>query len=162
MKLSALILSTEALRRRQPLERKFVGTDQCVAENPLEIDDGRLSCADKICEVKCNDGFDLYQGTRKIKCKQHSKPGPNWPEPIINWNKAPAQCRTCITNPTIGNSAFKTQCSLISRAGQRVHRCITSCVNRKKINFGKSSPRRRAVHFCRCHKTDNDERWGQI
>ena len=74
------------------------------------------------------------------------------------WNKAPAQCKTCVTNPTVANSAFKTQCSLISRAGQRVHRCITTCVNRKKINFGKVSPRRRAVHFCRCHKTDNDER----
>ena len=87
MKLWALAVTTEALRRRQPLERKFVGTDQCVAENPLEIDDGRLSCSDKICEVKCDDGFDLYQGTRKIKCKQHSRPGPDWPLPIINWNK---------------------------------------------------------------------------
>ena len=87
---TTVLLSVSALRRRTPLERKFVDADQC---DPIDIEDGELKCTGKICEVKCDDGFDLYQGTRKIKCKQHSKPGPDWPLPVIDWNKDPAQFR---------------------------------------------------------------------
>ena len=90
---TTVLLSVSALRRRTPLERKFVDAEQCVENNPIDIEDGELKCTGKICEVKCDDGFDLYQGTRKIKCKQHSKPGPDWPLPVIDWNKDPAQFR---------------------------------------------------------------------
>ena len=90
---TTVLISVSALRRRTPLERKFVDAEQCIENNPIDIEDGELKCTGKICEVKCDDGFDLYQGTRKIKCKQHSKPGPDWPLPVIDWNKDPAQFR---------------------------------------------------------------------
>ena len=153
-----LLLTAEALRRRTPLERKFVNADQCEANRPLSIDNGGLKCDGKICEVKCDEGFDLYQGTRKIKCKQHSKPGPDWPLPIIDWNKPPAECKTCRPNPTVTDGRFTTKCMLQSKAGQKIHKCITTCKNRKPINFGKASPRRRVVHFCKCLKSDSMDR----
>merc|ERR1739838_176808 len=115
---TTVLLSVSALRRRSPLERKFVDAEQCIENNPIDIEDGELKCTGKICEVKCDEGFDLYQGTRKIKCKQHSKPGPDWPLPVIDWNKDPAQCKTCTPNPTKSDSQFETTCILQSKAGQ--------------------------------------------
>ena len=118
------------------------------------IKNGETQCADKQCKLKCDDGYDVYGGTRTVKCKQHSKPGPEWPEPIINWNKPMGACKTCSTNPIKTDSRFVIDCSLSKKGNGRIHKCKVRCKNNKNINFGSAKSRKKAVTKCMCTRND--------
>ena len=99
------------------------------------IKNGETQCVDKQCKLKCDDGYDVYGGTRTVKCKQHSKPGPEWPEPIINWNKPMGACKTCSTNPIKTDSRFVIDCSLSKKGNGRIHKCKVRCKNNKNYQY---------------------------
>ena len=122
------------------------------------IKNGETQCVDKQCKLKCDDGYDVYGGTRTVKCKQHSKPGPEWPEPIIDWNKEIGACKTCSTNPIKTDSRFNVKCSLSKKGNGRIHKCMVRCNNRKHINFGSAQPRKKAVTKCMCTRNDKQNR----
>lgn len=116
LRLASLTIVTTAVSQVEKSERKYVDAKICKRQSPFELTNGQLNCSEKNCKVKCDSGYDLYGGTKTIRCKQYSKPGPDWPQPTIDWNKEAGRCETCIDMPL--DSRFHIDCDFINKLGR--------------------------------------------
>ena len=70
-----ILAGTEALRRRHPLERKFVTGSECLQESPINIQNGNLHCDQKICTVsthKYTTGWLIYNNLLRLNAMTDS------------------------------------------------------------------------------------------
>ena len=155
MKFAHLTSMVSYLAMAEQAERKFVSPKICKRRSPLDLVNGELTCTEKSCKVKCDNGFDLYGGTKTVRCKQYSKPGPEWPQQTIDWNKQAGQCKTC-AELSLDRERFEVACDLMNKLGQKIHRCKVRCVNNADIWIGADRVKKMLITKCRCTRNDND------